>query len=155
MLYPQEQTAELFDKLPRELRAALFSEDNAEFIAQIAKRYKIPDEQIPAFAVLVGNILLGLLPPSTLAKVLEQELKIPAEQTVFISQEVSRLILYPVRNELAEFYKETSPTALSENDIASPSKQKTTTKKRSAVADASAIPNEMPISDDTYREIVE
>ncbi|MDD5750106.1 MAG: hypothetical protein PHU56_00415 [Candidatus Pacebacteria bacterium] len=99
---------ELFDKLPRELRAALLSRDNAETISQIAKRYKIAEEQTPQFAALVGNILLGLLPPDALPKALEQEIKIPAEQTVFISQEVNRLILYPVKDKLADFYKQIS-----------------------------------------------
>lgn len=152
MLYPQTQTDELFDKLPLELRAALFSEDNAEFISQIAKRYKIADEQIPQFAILVGNILLGLLSPDDFPKALEQELKIPAEQIAFISQEVNRLILHPVKDKLVDFYKEIS---FAPSGIITQSPSKT-------VINSPTPDDNQPLSDDrlddglddTYRETV-
>lgn len=150
MLYPTEQTDELFDKLAPELRAAIFSEDNAELISQIAKRYKIADEQIPQFAILVGNILLGLLSPDNFPKALEQELKIPGEQTAFISQEVNRLILYPVKDKLTDFYKTISfaPSGI------------ITRPPSTTVINARAPDNNQPLpvgdgSDDTYRETVE
>ncbi|GEM_PF-6700617 len=147
MLYPKEQTMELFDKLPRELRAAIFSEDNAEFIRQICERYKIT-EKMPQFAILVGNILLGLLSPDALPKALEQEFKISSEQSGFISQEANRLILYPVKDKLVDFYKTISfaPSGI----ITHIAPEKITVGLPTA-EESMAIPERA----DTYRELVE
>lgn len=148
MLYPKEQTMELFDKLPRELRAAIFSQDNADFISQIAERYKITDK-VSKLAILVGNVLLGLLSPDTLAKTIEQELQISTEKTMAISQEINRLILYPVKNNLMDFYKEIS---------FAPSGAIIKLGREKIVINASQ-PENIPLLDessgDTYREIID
>jgi len=151
MLYPIEQTSKLFDNLPPELRAAILSEDTADSIRLVCERNKIT-EQMSDLAILVGNILLGLLPPSDLPAALTQELKIPAVKAKNISQEINRLIFYPVRDKIAELYKAISPTL--GDDIASPSKRKTAT-NQPAVVDTDTDQNEIPVSDDTYREIVD
>jgi len=151
MLYPIEQTSKLFDGLPPELRAAILSQDTADSIRVVCERNKITS-QMSDLAILVGNILLGLLSPNDLPSALIQELKIVPIKAKNISQEISRLILYPVRDKLAEFYKEISPTL--GDDIASPSKRKTAT-NRPANVDISADQDEPPASDDTYREIVD
>ena len=151
MLYPIEQTSKLFDGLPPELRAAILSQDTADSIRVVCERNKITS-QMSDLAILVGNILLGLLSPNDLPSALIQELKIAPIKAKNISQEISRLILYPVRDKLAEFYKEISPTL--GDDIASPSKRKTAT-NRPAVVDVNAVQDEIPVSDDTYREIAE
>lgn len=163
MLYPIEQTSKLFDNLPPELRAAILSEDTADSIRLVCERNKITS-QMSDLAILVGNILLGLLSPNDLLSALIQELKIPAVKAKNIAQEINRLIFYPVRDKLAELYKETSPVrngvsngvspTLGSDNIASPNKRKTTV-KRPAATDASAVQDEIPVSDDTYREIVE
>jgi len=151
MLYPKEQTSKLFDNLPPELRAAILSEDTADSIRLVCERNKITS-QMSDLAILVGNALLGLLSPNDLPAALIQELKIPAVKAKNITQEINRLIFYPVRDKLAELYKEISPTL--GDDIASPSKRKTTV-KRPAATDVSAVQDEIPVSDDTYRETVE
>ncbi|PIP17891.1 hypothetical protein COT20_02470 [bacterium (Candidatus Gribaldobacteria) CG08_land_8_20_14_0_20_39_15] len=150
MLYPKEQTMELFEKLPRELRAAIFSEDNADYIRQIAERYKITDK-VKELAILVGNILLGLLSPDTLGKAMEQELQISTEKTSAISQEINRLILYPVKDKLIDFYKEIS---------FAPSGAITQLEKQKIVVGASQdenIENITPdeLGGDTYREMID
>jgi len=152
MLYPKEQTMELFDKLPRELRAAIFSEDNAEFIGQIAKRYKMAEDKVSQFAILVGNILLGLLSPDLLPKALEQELGVSPEQTAFISQEVNRLILYPVKDKLVDFYKEIS---FAPSGVITKTSSKTVI-SAPAPDDNQPLPDDGPTGlGDTYRETVE
>ncbi|PIX03106.1 hypothetical protein COZ78_02120 [bacterium (Candidatus Gribaldobacteria) CG_4_8_14_3_um_filter_42_11] len=153
MLYPIEQTSKLFDNLPPELRAAILSEDTADSIRLVCERNKIT-EQMSDLAILVGNILLGLLPPSDLPAALTQELKIPAVKAKNISQEINRLIFYPVRDKIAELYKAISPTL--GDDIASPSKRRATAAaNQPAVVDTDTDQNEIPVSDDTYREIVD
>ncbi|MEK7172931.1 MAG: hypothetical protein AAB740_03065 [Patescibacteria group bacterium] len=144
MLYPQEQTSKLFDQLPPELKAAILSPDSADSIRLICERYKIIS-QMGDLAILVGNALLGLLSPSDLPGALTKELKIPAAKAKNIAQEINRLIFYPVRSKLAELYKVVSPT-LTNPDPTSTSQPTT--------GDMSAIQGEQPISEDTYREIV-
>jgi len=149
MLYPIEQTSKLFDNLPPELRAAILSEDTADSIRLVCERNKITS-QMSDLAILVGNALLGLLPPSDLPVALTQELKIAPVKAKNIAQEINRLIFYPVRGKIAELYKEINPTL--GDDIASPSKRKTVAKQPAV---ASVVPDEIPISNDTYREIAE
>jgi len=152
MLYPQEQTLKLFEQLPRELRAAIFSEDTADYISQIAERYKITDKT-KDLAILVGNMLLGLLSPEDLPKELEQELKIPEEKINIISQEVNRLILYPVKDKLADFYKEIifAPSGI----ITHLAEQKITVNVPRIEPQEKILSNESPAYPDAYREVIQ
>jgi len=104
--YSQEQLWKLFETLPQELKDALLSEDTANTIREISQRHGIKEEELPRFAALVGDILMGLLPPEEFPKTLERELKIDEEKAEKISREVNRFILFPVKDSLAEFYKE-------------------------------------------------
>lgn len=142
MLYDFEQTAELFDKLPKELRAALFSAENADYIAKISARYKLT-EKTSELAGIVGNVILGLLSPDVLPKTLEKELAVSQEQAEKISQEIIRLILYPIKDKLAEFYEgiDFAPSGI----VAKIAKQIKT--------EATALSDEDQA--DTYREEVE
>ena len=160
MLYPIEQTSKLFDQLPPELSAAILSQDTADAIRQICERHKIIDK-MSALAILIGNVLLGLLSPDSLATAMTQELKIPTAKAKIIAQEISRLIFYPVRDKLAEFYKETSPAPGTE--MVGPDKQPPVISPvRNGVSNEVSQPaiinipqNEPSGIGDTYRETVE
>ena len=104
--YTQKELQKLFDSLPQELKDTLLSEETAERISEICKRYKITEENIPKTAKLVGDILMGLLPPEELRESLERKLYINKDKAENISREVNRFILFPVKGSLAEFYKE-------------------------------------------------
>ena len=104
--YSRQQLWKLFETLPQDLKDALLSEDTANTIREISQRYGIKEEELPRFAALVGDILMGLLPPEEFSKTLERELKIDKEKAEKISREVNRFILFPVKDSLAEFYKE-------------------------------------------------
>ena len=141
MLYDFEQTAELFDKLPKELRAALFSPETADYIKTICARHKIT-EKTQQLAQAVGNVILGLLSPEHLPQVLEKELAVSQEQAATIAQEINRLILYSIKDKLADFYEDIDFAP--GGTVAKIAKQTKT--------------EEAPLSDDeadTYREEVE
>lgn len=146
MLYPAEQTHKLFEQLPPELRVAILSQDTADAIRQTCERHKIVD-QMSDLAILTGNVLLGLLSPGDLAASITQEMKIPAAKAKIISQEINRLVFYPVKDKLAELYQAANPSFAADMIIPG---ERPVVAKRSATAGAGQ--ND---TDDTYREAVD
>ena len=75
--YPKEQIWKIYEKLPDELKDAIFSHDTAENISNICEKNKITNsEKISQIARLTGDVLLGLLIPNELQESLEKELKL-------------------------------------------------------------------------------
>lgn len=103
--YSEKQLWGLFKVLPDELKDAIFSEDTANNISSICQRHEIEDEKVSKIAELVGNSLMGLLPPDEFQNSLEKEVNIDPEKAKKISQEVNRFILYPVKESLTSLYK--------------------------------------------------
>ena len=149
--YSQEQLWKLFETLPQELKDAILSEDTANTIREISQRYGIKEEEIPQFAALVGDILMGLLPPEELPVTLERELNIDTETAEKISKEVNRFILFPVKDSLVEFYKEIrfAPGGR----LIKPEKEKKEKRKKEIGEELKK--EEKPYQPDIYREPIE
>ena len=110
--YTKEELWKLYDKLPEELKEAIFSEGTAENIFNICSRNGIEDERISKVALYVGRVLMGLLPPNEFQETLEKELKFEKEVAKGITREVERFIFYPVKADLEKLYKiEIAPPA--------------------------------------------
>jgi hypothetical protein len=110
--YTTEELWRIFEKLPDELKEAIFSEKTAEDIFNICTRNGIEDEKLSKVAKYVGRVLMGLLPPNEFEEILEKEVGIEKEVAKGIRREVEMLIFYPVRNRLEEIYKvEIAPPA--------------------------------------------
>jgi hypothetical protein len=110
--YTKEELWKIFEKLPDELKEAIFSEKTAEDIFNICTRNGIEDERMSKVAKYVGRVLMGLLPPNEFEEILEKEVGIEKEVAKSIRREVEMLIFYPVRNRLEEIYKvEIAPPA--------------------------------------------
>jgi len=110
--YTSEQFWKLYEKLPQELKGAIFSEETAESILDICSRNGIEDERISEIARHIGRVLLGILPPTDFQETLEEELSLEREIAKGISEEVERYIFHPVKAELEEIYKiEVAPPA--------------------------------------------
>lgn len=103
--YPIEEAWKLYEKLPPDLKEAIFSESTAEDIWNICIRNGIEDERIPQIAKYTGRVLLGLLPPNELQETLEKELEIESEIAKRISREIARYVFFPVKHSLEELYK--------------------------------------------------
>lgn len=103
--YTKEQFWKAYEKLPQELKEAVFSEETAENIWDICTRNGIDDERISEVARYTGRVLMGLLPPDELAGTLEKKLELDKEMAERISRGVNRFILYPVKARLEELYK--------------------------------------------------
>jgi len=111
--YTKEELWKIYEKLPEELKEAIFSEKTAENIFNICTRYGIEEGgKISKVAKYVGRVLMGLLPPNEFQETLERELKLEKEVAKGIRREAEMLIFYPVRTQLEEIYKiEIAPPA--------------------------------------------
>jgi hypothetical protein len=111
--YTKEEFWKIYERLPEELKEAIFSEETGENIFKICSRYGIEEgERMSKIAKYVGRVLMGVLPPNEFQQTLERELNLEKEVANGISREVEMLIFYPVRNPLKEIYKvEIAPPA--------------------------------------------
>jgi hypothetical protein len=102
--YTKEQFWKLYQKLPQDLKDALFAEETGNNIYEICKRSEI-EESLEKVVDLVGQVLLGLLPPNEFQETLEREVKLEREKAKKVAQEIYRFVFYPVKSSLEELYK--------------------------------------------------
>lgn len=105
--YNKEKLWKIYQKLPEELKDALFSEDTTDNIYNICERNEI--EEVPEVTKIVALILLGVLPLESLQETLRGELKLKTERARKVSQEINRFIFYPVKRGLDSLYGLGSP----------------------------------------------
>jgi len=135
-----EQFWKLYEKLPQELKDALFAEETGNNIYDICKKNGV-EENLEAIVDLIGQVLVGVLVPEDFQETIEKELRLEKKAAKKITQEINRFIFYPVKPALEQLYKiETAP---SEKPTEKPGVE-TEQKKPEA-----------PPTKDTYREPIE
>ncbi len=102
--YTTDQFWKLYKGLPSELQKVISSDETADTIYDICKRYYL-NYDIYKIAESVSQVLLGLLSPTDLQKTLEKELELEKEIAKQVTREINRFILYPVKSRLEELYK--------------------------------------------------
>jgi len=109
--YTSEQFWKLYEKLPQELKDALFAEETGNNIYDVCKRNEV-EENLDQIVEYVGQVLVGVLPPDEFQTTLEKELNMEKEVAKKVAQEINRFIFYPVKPLLEELYKiEIAPPA--------------------------------------------
>ena len=109
--YTPEQFWKLYEKLPQELKDALFAEETGNAIYDICKRNGA-EENLDQIVEYVGQVLVGVLPPEEFQETLEKELKLEKDVVKNVAREINRFIFYPVKSSLEELYKiEIAPPA--------------------------------------------
>ena len=101
--YSKEQFWKLYEKLPQELRDALWAEDTGDTIYEITARYKA-SAHLERVVQLVAQVLSGLLLPQDLRASLEQ-LGIKSDSAKGIAQELNRFVFYPVKPALEQLHQ--------------------------------------------------
>ncbi|MBI4359375.1 MAG: hypothetical protein HY577_02240 [Candidatus Nealsonbacteria bacterium] len=145
--YTKEQLWKLYEKLPSDLKEAIFSADNADHIADICRRNSLPTELNSSLAKIAGDVLMGLLLPGDFQGTIEKELKLEKSLAKKVGQEVNRLIFFPVKDSLNLL-----------NKIEAGAEETTTTKAAPARAVEEPVPapkKERISKADTYREPIE
>jgi len=141
--YNKEQFWKLYEKLPQELKDALFAEETGDNIYNTCKRNEVLNN-LDQIVDYVGQVLLGVLPPEELQEVLEKELKLKQEVAKKVVREINRFIFYPVKSSLEELYKvEITPAG------------KPKVAKRTGAAPPAEEKPSRPSKEDTYRELIE
>ena len=100
--YTQQQIRQLLEKLPTELKEAFSSAETEESIWSACERNNV--NEVAKVAKLVGNVLLGLLPPDDFQNIIETELKLEKETARKVAHEINRFIFYPVKPALEQLY---------------------------------------------------
>jgi len=134
--YPPEQLWPLYEKLPKDLQEAIFSEKTADLIYDICTRNGL-EKEMSEIAKLTGYVLLGLLPPDEFEKTLKEELKLNNDLNKKVVLEITRFIFFPVKESLEALYK---------IEIAKPTKPLSTT---------TLDPAEKKLKKDIYREEID
>ena len=102
--YTSKQFWELYEKLPQELKDALFAEETGNNIYESCKRNEI-EENLSEIVDYVGQVLVGVLLPEEFQEVLEKKLKLKKVTAKKVAHEINRFIFYPVKPALETLYQ--------------------------------------------------
>ena len=90
--------------LPPELKDAVFSEDTSDAIWNIARLHEIKDTS--KLGNLVGQVLMGLLPPQFFKETIKDELGLSEDIANKASMEMEHYVFNQVKDELNKLYAE-------------------------------------------------
>jgi len=140
--YTSEQFWQLYEKLPQELKEAISSEETGETIYNICQKNEILDK-LEGVVDLVGQVLVGILPPPDFQESLIKELGLNLDLAKKVALEINRFIFFPVKEVLSKLY---------EIEIAPPAKPPEVMPE---VKPAEGPKEEKPRKPDVYREPIE
>jgi len=94
----------IYKTLPLKLKDAIFSEDTADAIWNIAKLHGI--KEISKLATLTGQTLSGFLPVEFFKDTIKDELNLSEDIAKKVSMEMEHFVFNQVKKELNELYAE-------------------------------------------------
>ncbi|MDD4990382.1 MAG: hypothetical protein PHW31_03670 [Candidatus Pacebacteria bacterium] len=158
--YTKEELWKIFETLPPELKQTVFSQETADTIWETSERNGLGGEQMHQVAGIVGDSLMGLLHPEDLAQTIIDETGLSFEQASNVARDVNRLIMFPVKNYLYDFYKEITfvPSGkIVQSQMARPQQNAAALKQTipAIVKPAPQRPFAKQKADDAYRETTE
>lgn len=103
--FDQKIFRERYEKLPSDLREAIFSEENADKIQEISKKYSLYVDKMGELAEESGLVMLGFTHPKDFIKNLSERLGVDAEKAKEIAKDVNEQIFGPVRESLKKLHK--------------------------------------------------
>ena len=103
--YPKEELQKIYEALPDDLKEAMFSDEVADNISDICAANGLEEEKCPEIAKSVADVFLGLLPPNEFEKELKEKLSLDNDSAKKISQEITRLVFFPLKTNLEALYK--------------------------------------------------
>jgi hypothetical protein len=95
-----------YEKLPEDLKEAIFSENNNEAVKTICSRLNLTEDQTSLVAKYTGRTLMGLLPLKELPITLELELNIEESVANQIIKELTYAIFRHLRVSLNKIYSD-------------------------------------------------
>lgn len=149
----QNQLFTRWDAVPENLRDAVFSEANSDFIWKSCEDEHIPDEKIYDVAKITGYVLMGFLHPEDLAGEIKERLGVDVRTANDVAQAINGRIFGPLRADIDKIYSplsklETTPIStgpqILRSTVATPSSSKPTTLSDIGWSRAPASPSPVP-----------
>jgi hypothetical protein len=110
-----------YEKLPDNIKEALFSEENFNIVSEICEKNGISDEEIKSQLMkYIGKSLMGLLPIKDFSIILELELNLETEKARDISWDIDRRIFSHLRISLNKLY---SPSVAENKEVSDNAKK--------------------------------
>lgn len=99
------QALQRWDTLPDNIREALCSETNSDFIWKTCKDEHVPDEKIYAIIRVAGYVLMGFVHPDDTSKEMQDATGIDARITDQIASAINTRIFAPLRKTIDNTYE--------------------------------------------------
>jgi hypothetical protein len=104
--YSKEFFWKTYEKLPEDLKEAVFSEKNNQTLEKICAGMGLDEEQTSVVAKYTGRVLMGLLPFKEFPITLELELNVDEQTANKLAREINLAIFKDVRVSLDKIHEE-------------------------------------------------
>lgn len=98
--YTQKELLDIYEKLPQEVRDAIFSVDSATTIQNVARNYKLTVDKMGELADETGLVMLGITHPRDYISNLSSRLEVDKETAKKIAEEINTQIFSKIRESL-------------------------------------------------------
>ena len=92
----REEKIKIFEKLPKELRDFMESENTGAFLLYLEEKYNLDDEKTSLLSKIVGDVVLGITPITSLAQEINLKIKTDSQTAMSLAQELYSDLLSPV-----------------------------------------------------------
>ncbi len=92
----REEKLKMIEKLPQRLQDFLYSEDTGAFLLYLGQKYNLPDEKVRLLSKLVADVVLGIVPITSLAQEINSKITSDAQAAMNLAQELNTELLAPV-----------------------------------------------------------
>lgn len=118
-----EKINESYDRLGENLKEIFDSEETANTLMSLGKKYALHIDQIGQLTTIVHYVLLGFLPLKDFAKELKSSIGVSEDVSNLIIYDLNQQILSKIRQELEELSREQEePTKTAESEQVLPTK---------------------------------
>ncbi len=92
----QDEFWQLYKNIPLNRQKAIFSNQTAATVRNLASRYKLDSIQEQKLPEIVGNLLLNLFSLSNLTRILQEELNIESALAEDLKREIGAFVFAPL-----------------------------------------------------------
>jgi len=92
----REEKLKLLEKLPQQLQDLLYSEDTGAFLLYLGQKYDLPDEKVHLLSKLVADVVLRIVPITSLTQEINSKITSDAQAATNLAQELNIELLAPV-----------------------------------------------------------
>ena len=117
----------IYETLSPELKMAVFSQDTADAIWNIAKLHEI--KKVSELAKFTGQVLMGLLPPSLFKDTIKDEFNLNDDIAKKVALEMEHYVFNQLKDELDKLYSEVEEKKTKKKEPAKPDSYRETIEK--------------------------